>query len=127
MSVINFQDLKIWKEAYSLTLEIYSFTKMFPHDERFGLCSQLRRSSISVGANITEGHTRGSVKDYIRFLIISRASVSETIHHCLIARGLGYLNEGGADYLVGRYRGLSAGIYACIKSLQKNNERKTAV
>jgi four helix bundle protein len=51
----DFKDLKVWVKAHELTLGVYKKTRSFPREELFGLTSQLRRASASVGANIAEG------------------------------------------------------------------------
>ena len=51
----NFRDLQVWDKAHKLTLEAYKITQAFPREELYGLTSQIRRSSASIGANIAEG------------------------------------------------------------------------
>lgn len=63
-------------------MEIYRLTDLFPLEEKYGLVSQLRRASVSIPTNISEGVSRNSTKEYIRFLYISLVSVSET--ECLL-------------------------------------------
>lgn len=53
-----FTDLIAWQKGHELVLYIYKLTKTFPDTERFGLISQMRRSSASVTANIAEGFGR---------------------------------------------------------------------
>jgi four helix bundle protein len=65
------RDLQVWQRGMQIAEDIYALTAAFPADERFGLTSQLRRSAISVPANIAEGNARNSTKDYLRFLSIS--------------------------------------------------------
>jgi len=67
----NFQDLVVWQKAHALTLNVYGLTRMFPGDEKFGLTSQLRRSMVSVPANIAEGFKKRGTKDKARFLNIA--------------------------------------------------------
>ena len=89
----SFEELEAWQEAHKLTLAIYQATRSFPKDERFGLISQLRRASSSIGANIAEGFGRRSTKDFIRYLEISSGSLEEVRNFLLLARDLGYLQE----------------------------------
>lgn len=65
---MQWSDLKVWKQAHTLVLEIYSITSSFPRSEIYGITNQLRRASSSVAANIVEGQARNSTKDYINFL-----------------------------------------------------------
>lgn len=87
----NFQDLKVWQDAHTVTLKIYKVTKEFPRDEQFGLISQMRRAASSVGANISEGFGRFHYKEKIKFYMQARASAAESQNHVLLASDLGYL------------------------------------
>ena len=64
----DFRKLSVWKKAHRLTLNVYELTSDFPDDERYGLISQMRRSSASIGANIAEGCGSGSDADFARFV-----------------------------------------------------------
>ncbi len=57
---------------------IYKITKSFPSEEKFGITSQIRRASLSVILNITEGYARKKGKEYKQFLRISYGSLQET-------------------------------------------------
>jgi four helix bundle protein len=92
----NFRNLKVWEKAHALTLEIYKFSKTFPRDEMYGLTSQMRRASASIGANIAEGSCRRGDVDFARFLQMAAGSASELEYHLLLARDLDLLKMG--DY-----------------------------
>jgi four helix bundle protein len=84
----DFKDLKVWTKAHQLTLAIYHCIRRFPRDEIYGLTSQIRRASASIGANIAEGCGRRSDPEMKRFIQISRGSASELEYHLLLARDL---------------------------------------
>lgn len=95
----NYKDLRVWEEAHRLTLAIYTVTQGFPKDERFGLTSQVRRSSASIAANPAEGSGRRSDGEMARFIQIAMGSGAELSYHLLLARDLGFLkNEEYADF-----------------------------
>jgi len=73
--------------------KIYEITKSFPHEEIYGLTSQLRRSGISIPSNIAEGAARNSDKEFIQFLYIALGSLSEVETQLIIAERLGYISE----------------------------------
>jgi four helix bundle protein len=92
----DFRDLKVWTKAHALTLEVYRTTAKFPRAELFGLTSQARRCSVSIGANIAEGCGKRGNAEFQRFLQIAAASASELDCHLLLAHDLGFLTD--SDY-----------------------------
>jgi four helix bundle protein len=87
----DFRQLKVWQKAHKLTLELSEETKQFPPDERFGLTSQIRRGSSSIGANIAEGCGVNSRVHFARYLQLASGSTSELAYHLILARDLGYI------------------------------------
>ncbi|MEP7235030.1 MAG: four helix bundle protein, partial [Ignavibacteriota bacterium] len=87
----NFRTLKVWEKSHQLTLDIYAATQSFPKAEVFGLVSQLRRASTSIGSNIAEGCGRGTDPDFRRMLQIAYGSASETDYQIVLSKDLGYI------------------------------------
>ena len=87
----RFTELKVWQRSHSLVLQVYRLTKAFPPEERYGLTSQLRRSTLSVPTNIAEGSKRLTNTAYSRFLNIAEGSLAETEYLLMVSRDLGYL------------------------------------
>jgi len=92
-TVKSFEELTIWQESRELTNRIYILSKRFPKEELYGLTSQIRRASVSIMSNIAEGFNRRSTKEFINFLIISRASISEVQNDLYISLDLNYINK----------------------------------
>ena len=93
MSSFTHKDLDIWKEGIDLIEKIYKITNKLPENEKYGLISQMQRSSVSVPTNIAEGAARQSKKEFIQFLYISLGSLSELETLLIIALKLNYLSE----------------------------------
>jgi four helix bundle protein len=87
----DFRQLKVWDKAHQLTLEIYRATAGFPREETYGLTSQVRRASASIGANLAEGCARSVDRELARFCTIARGSASELEYHLLLAKDLQFL------------------------------------
>ncbi len=87
------KDLIVWQKSHSLVLEVYKITNNFPEEERFGLVTQLRRSASSIAANIVEGKSKRTDKEFVSFLYNSRGSLEETRYHLLLSKDLGYLDK----------------------------------
>lgn len=104
MKTSDFKKLKVWQLAMDVACAIYEFIKFLPTEERFGLCDQMRRSSISIPSNIAEGQARNSEKEFIHFLSISRGSVAELQTQLILCVRLHYATplsiEGLLDSLV---------------------------
>lgn len=91
--MFRFEKLDVWRKSLEYASLIYEVTTCFPTDERFGLTSQLRRAAVSVGANIAEGSSRASGKDFSRYVEIAYGSLCESISHMMIAKTQGFLPE----------------------------------
>lgn len=93
MAIKSFTELNTWREGHKLVLEIYKITKSFPAEERFGLCDQMRRCSVSITSNIAEGFSRKSKKEKAQFFYMALGSVTELQNQLLIARDIDYFNK----------------------------------
>ena len=83
--MFKFEKLDVWHESVALSREVYRVSRSFPADERFGLTSQVRRSAVSISANIAEGSGRTSRKDFLRFVEMAYGSLMESVSHFAIA------------------------------------------
>ncbi len=81
----------MWQKAHALALAVYHHTAGMPKSELYGLTSQMRRSAVSVAANIAEGFKRWGKQDKVRFLNIAACSLEETRYYLILARDLRYL------------------------------------
>ena len=91
--MFNFEKLEVWKKAIDFADFVYSITKAFPDDERFGLTSQMRRAAVSISSNIAEGASRFSRDDNARFLEIASGSLFEVVSQSFIAARQNLLSE----------------------------------
>lgn len=90
---LNHKHLTVYKRSIELVKEIYLLTNNLPPEERFGLQSQLRRASVSIPSNISEGSARKSDVERKRFYEISRSSLVEIDSQIEISLALGYLEK----------------------------------
>lgn len=87
----RFEDLVVWQKSHQLTLRVYRLTSSFPKHELYGLSSQMRRSAVSVPANIAEGFKKRGRPDKARVYNIAQASLEELRYYFILARDLEYL------------------------------------
>jgi four helix bundle protein len=92
----SYRDLTVWQKAMDLAEEAYRLSRLMPKAEEYRLTSQLLRAAVSVPANIAEGHSRGTRKDYANFINIARGSLAESETLLLLARRTGLLDEAQA-------------------------------
>lgn len=92
MSYQSFEELDVWKKARALKNDIRELLKTFPQEEKYRLCGQLIRSSRSINSQIAEGHGRKTYPDRLRFCIIARGSLSETLNHLIDAYDEHYIS-----------------------------------
>lgn len=119
--ITSFTQLRTWQNARELAVFIYKATEKFPNTEKFGLSSQIRRSAVSVAANIAEGFSRNSSKDKCQFYMIALGSLTETLSHGYIAFDLGFLTQEDLELLVQGVGDLHKMTNGLIKSAQGRN------
>jgi four helix bundle protein len=115
----DYTKIEAWRLADDLTVALYEHTRSFPREEIYGLTSQLRRAAYSVPANIVEGSSRESKKDYLHFLCISRGSLSETQYFIHLARRLGYFSPQETDALQQQTKITFACLHGLIRAVEK--------
>jgi four helix bundle protein len=91
--MFNYEKLETWQEAIDFADLIYSVTKHFPNDERFGLTNQMRRAAVSISSNLAEGSSRNSRVDFARFVEIATGSVFEVVSQAFVARKQDFLSD----------------------------------
>jgi four helix bundle protein len=90
--MFNFEKLDVWHKAIDFADFIYSGTRDFPIEERFGLTNQMRRAAVSISSNIAEGSSRMSQTDFARFIEIGTGSVFEVVSQAFIAKRQDFLS-----------------------------------
>ena len=91
MEIIGYRKLIAYQKAKEVVKRTYKLLKKFPSEERFAMCDQLRRASVSITSNIAEGVNRFSVKDKAHFIEVAYGSLMEVSSQFEIAEELGYI------------------------------------
>jgi four helix bundle protein len=86
-------DLDVLKKSHKLVLQIYGVIVKFPVSEKYALSDQLKRAAYSVPANIVEGHSRHTSKEFIKFLYQARGSLEELRYFLMLSKDLNYLTH----------------------------------
>ena len=93
MAVESFEDLHVWQRARELVNLVYRITRNRTFSEDKGLVDQIRRASVSILSNISEGFERGSNTEFIQFLYIAKASCGEVRCQIIVAFDQSYINK----------------------------------
>jgi four helix bundle protein len=93
MKVYSFEKLACWQHSRKFTSWIYSTTKDFPSEEKFGIVMQMRRAALSIASNLAEGSSRKSSKDQSHFSTMAYSSTIELLNDLIIAFDLLFLSE----------------------------------
>ena len=116
----SFRNLAVWKKSHELTLAVYQATKKWPREEIYGLISQIRRASVSIGANIAEGCGRDGDAEFGRFLRMSMGSATEVEYHLLLARDLGMLSNVEHERLTKMTSEIERMLWSLIKTVKES-------
>ena len=119
MQVHGYKDLKVWQKSMDLVVDIYTITKKFPDDEKYGLKAQMRRAAVSIPSNIAEGRAKRSTKDFLRFLSIAYGSNAELETQLIIAHRLGYIQVAMFDKLILQTGEIARMLNGMINALEK--------
>lgn len=113
------ENLKIYKMAEELEIEVNELTKKFPKDKRYRSIDQLKRSSAAVANNIAEFYNKQSTKEKIHILRdIAKSEAEETKHNLLRSARKGFIGSKEVNLLVDRYTELIKAISGYIKFLK---------
>ena len=93
MNDFFYRKLTVYQQSLFQVKNVYELIRKFPTSEQYALSDQLRRSVVSIPANIAEGMGRNSIKERIHFLEIANGSLSETMCHLEIAHLLSYISD----------------------------------
>lgn len=96
----RFEDIIAWQKARVFIQHVYTVTKQFPDDEKFGMISQFRRAAVSIAANIAEGYKRLGKDDKLRFLNYSQGSLEECRCYIYLSCDFNYISFAEADNMI---------------------------
>jgi len=119
----SYRDLIAWQKGMELTEKVYTVTRGFPDEERFGLVAQMRRSAVSIPSNVAEGFGRGQQGEFHRFLGIARGSLFEVQTQAELARRLGWIKGPGLADLRERMRELDAILTALMRAARERRKQ----
>ena len=113
----GWKELLIWQKSHEIVLDIYKLLKIFPKSETYSLINQIKRAAYSVPANIAEGHSKNSKKEFTRYLYISRGSLEELRYFLLLSKDLNYISKDIYDNFEKKLTEISYLLNQLIKSL----------
>jgi len=114
----SFEDMPVWREAFSLANEIYDITEKFPKTETYALTDQIKRASVSISANIAESFGRYHTLDKLNFYYYARGSLYETKSHLLFALKRGYISNDEFTVIEQKINKIILDLNLIIKSLK---------
>ncbi|MEJ2033373.1 MAG: four helix bundle protein [Deltaproteobacteria bacterium] len=115
----SFKEMPVWKSAMDVGELVFRLTDTLPKREDYGLTSQIRRSAVSISANIAEAFGRKHTMDKINFYYIARGSLTETQSHLVYGQRVGYFDEEKIHGLEKKLVALHNDLNRLIRSLRK--------
>ena len=117
--VQRFEDLIAWQKARELAKSIYQITNEGDFAKDFGFRDQIRRAAVSTMSNIAEGFERKNPADFMRFLLIAKASCAEVRSQLYLALDISYIESTDFDKL----SSLTVEVTKLINALWRSIER----
>lgn len=122
MDYFYFKKLDVYNYSKVLVISIYKLLENYPQEEKFAICSQIRRAAVSVPSNIAEGFGRTSPKEKIHFLEISYGSLMEVSCQIEISHDLGYIDKVDLDSINLQIETIARLLSSLIFSIMKNGD-----
>lgn len=126
-NIKSYKDLIVWQKSVALVTDVYAITKSFPAEERFGLVSQINRSSISIPANIAEGWGRQTLKNNLQFLRSARGSLMELQTYFEICKNVNLITNEEYNRLIDSSEEVSRILQGLINNIVKQIKDKELV
>ena len=117
----KYRELKIWQRSMDFVVKVYEISSLFPKEERYSLTSQLRRSTVSVPSNISEGAGRGTNKQFRIFLEYAMGSINEAQTEIELAYKVKYMAQNDYESLIDEALQIYKMILAFYNSLKDDN------
>ena len=119
-SIRSFKELRVWQNAMDVAMRIFELTKSFPTEERYSLTDQIRRSSRSVAANLTEAWRKRRYPAAMGSkLSDAESEAAETQTWIEIARRCCYISQSEAEHLDSRMEEILAQLVTMASSPEK--------
>jgi four helix bundle protein len=119
--VTDFKKLKVWQKAHAMMLDVHRVAGLIRGTKHTGLRSQMTRAAMSVPANIVEGSSQLSAREFSRFLRIALNSTTELEYHVLAARDLANLSSADSVTLIAQVVEVRKMIYGLLQYLASRN------
>ena len=113
----NYKELKVWQRAIDLAELVYSATKNFPSEEKYGMISQIRRASVSVASNIAEGAGRNTDGEFRQMLGIAYGSICEIETQLILSNRMAMIEKEKFENLSNRVAEIQKMLFGLIKKL----------
>ena len=114
--------MPVWQEAMQIATLIFELTEKLPKKEDYGFTSQIRRSALSISANIAEAFGRNHTADKINFYYYARGSITETQSHCEYGKQVEYFDVEKSNLLIDKLSKLLKSINQIIVTLKNKSK-----
>lgn len=116
---LEVEDLEVYQKPCDLHIEVCDCSHEWPHEERYELGAQVRRSSNSSPSQLAEKNDDRHIKNKIEGINRARGEAGETIHHLFIARKKKYLGDETYSAFRERYKECIRMLNGLERSIEK--------
>jgi len=118
MKIQSYRDLDVWKKSIRLIKHVFILTEKFPKQQQYGLSKQVQSSAVSIAANIAEGRSRQTTKEFLYHLNVSYGSLAETETHLIIANELGFISSETLEQLLNDTNEIGRMLNGLVRALE---------